>query len=84
MVEGYIFDQQLLSPGGNNVFVESSKLWNYIQKNTVDLLVVRGFNAPLKNKVLNLMLQENIGNRQLHYVLRSEILTGNLKMEMLT
>ena len=72
-VEGYIFDQQLLLPGENNIFTMETKLWRYIQKNTIDLVVIRGFKAPLKKKNLNLLLQDNIGRRQLHYVLRPEV-----------
>jgi hypothetical protein len=72
-VEGYIFDQQLLLPGENNILTMETKLWHYIQKNTIDIVVIRGFKAPLKKKSLNLLLQDNIGRRQLHYVLRPEV-----------
>ena len=72
-MEGYIFDQQLLLPGENNIFTMETNLWHYIQKNTIDLVVIRGFNAPLQKKNLNLLLQDNIGRRQLHYVLRPEV-----------
>ena len=72
-VEGYIFDQQLLLPGENNILTLETNLWRYIQKNTIDLVVIRGFKAPLKKKNLNLLLQDNIGRRQLHYVLRPEV-----------
>ena len=69
--EGYIFDQQLLLHGENNIL--ETKLWQYIQKNTIDIVVLRGFNAPLQKKSINLLLQDNIGRRQLHYVLRPEV-----------
>ena len=72
-MEGYIFDQQLLLPGENNILTLETNLWGYIQKNTIDLVVIRGFKAPLKKKNLNLLLQDNIGRRQLHYVLRPEV-----------
>ena len=72
-MEGYIFDQQLLLPGENNILTLETNLWRYIQKNTIDLVVIRGFIAPLKKKNLNLLLQDNIGRRQLHYVLRPEV-----------
>ena len=72
-MEGYIFDQQLLLPGENNILTLETNLWRYIQKNTIDLVVIRGFKAPLKKKNLNLLLQDNIGRRQLHYVLRPEV-----------
>ena len=72
-VEGYIFDQQLLLPGENNIFTMDTTLWHYIQKNTIDIIVIRGFKAPLKKKNLNLLLKDNIGRRQLHYVLRPEV-----------
>ena len=69
--EGYIFDQQLLLHGENNIL--ETKLWQYIQKNTIDIVVLRGFNAPVQKKGINLLLQDNIGRRQLHYVLRPEV-----------
>ena len=72
-MEGYIFDQQLLLPGENNILTLETNLWRYIQKNTIDLVVIRGFKAPLKKKNVNLLLQDNIGRRQLHYVLRPEV-----------
>ena len=72
-MEGYIFDQQLLLPGENNILTLETNLWRYIQKNTIDLVVIRGFKAPLRKKNLNLLLQDNIGRRQLHYVLRPEV-----------
>ena len=72
-MEGYIFDQQVLLPGENNILTLETNLWRYIQKNTIDLVVIRGFKAPLKKKNLNLLLQDNIGRRQLHYVLRPEV-----------
>ena len=62
-----------LLPGGNNILSEETKMWEYIQKNTVDIVVIRGFNAPRTKKKLNLMLQDNIGRRQLHYSLRPEV-----------
>ena len=71
--EGYIFDQQLILLGENNILTMEAKLWQYIQKNTIDIIVLRGFKAPLKKKSLNLLLQDNIGRRQLHYVLRPEV-----------
>ena len=72
-VEGYIFDQQLLLPGANNILTMETTLWRYIQKNTIDIIVVRGFKASVKKKRLNLLLQDNIGRRQLQYVLRPEV-----------
>ena len=72
-MEGYIFDQQLLLPGENNILTLETNLWGYIQKNTIDLVVIRGFKASIKKKKLNLLLQDNIGRRQLHYVLRPEV-----------
>ena len=74
--EGYIFDQQLLLHGENNILTMETKLWQYIQKNTIDIVVLRGFNAPLQKKSINLLLQDNIGRRQLHYVLRPEVDTS--------
>ena len=71
--EGYIFDQQLLLHGENKILTMETNLWRYIQKNTIDIVVLRGFNAPLQKKRVNLLLQDNIGRRQLHYVLRPEV-----------
>ena len=71
--EGYIFDQQLLLHGENNILTMETNLWKYIQKNTIDIVVLRGFNAPIQKKSINLLLQDNIGRRQLHYVLRPEV-----------
>ena len=65
-VPGYVFDQQSLVSCGKNVI--SQQLWNYIEKNTIDLVVIRGISAFKRSTVVNDKIQEAVGPKLIEYV----------------
>ena len=54
----------------------SEKLWKYIKKNTIDLMIIRGISAPKTSKILNQRIQESVGPRQLKYI-TSPVITAS-------
>ena len=63
---GYVFDQQSLVSGGKNVI--GQQLWNYIEKNTIDLVVIRGISASKRSTIVNDNIQEAVGPKLIEYV----------------
>ena len=54
----------------------TKNLWTYIQKNTIDIMILRGAMATKISKILNGKFQESVGTRQLKYI-TSPVITAS-------
>ena len=76
-VPGYIFDQQFLSKSGTNII--DGNLWKYIEKNTIDLVIIRGKSAAKRNKQITERHQKSVGyGVEIMYITNPDIGTSTI------
>ena len=72
VVPGYIFDHEFLSKGGTNSITDN--LWNYVKKNTIDLVIIRGKSAAKLSREINDRHQQSVGfGTEIKYVTNPDI-----------
>ena len=69
---GYIMDQQVFLKGVENTI--GARLWYYIQKNTIDFVIIRGKSASKKSYGINNRHQESVGyGTQIQYISNPDV-----------